>query len=118
MSYRCDNCDAIRNGEELTRISELRNVNYNRVFNRKNRRDKTVEVVLDSTYQGTEFVKIDKLCESCYDKWRDIPAKVSNQTKEVNFFGKKKQPKVDKQEEDDKQVPDLKGLKERFEGVR
>lgn len=115
MSYKCDNCSAIRNGKELVRVDEIRNVNYNRVFNRKNRRDKSVDVLVDSVYTGTEYVKLSRLCEKCYDAFKDIPTKVSNNVKEVKFFGKRKQPKIEGQPDNEKDIPDFKGLKERFE---
>jgi hypothetical protein len=115
MSYKCDKCSAIRNGKELVRVDEIRNVNYNRVFNRKNRRDKSVDVLVDSVYTGTEYVKVSRLCERCYEYYTDIPTKVSNNVKEVKFFGKRKQSRVEEPSEDEKDMPDFKGLRERFE---
>lgn len=115
MSYRCDNCDAVQYGKLLAKVTEIRNVVYNRVFNKKNRRDKSVTLRLDSSFDGEEIVNVDKLCKSCYDTYKDRPPKVSNKVKEVNFFGKRKKPKPTNTEVDEKGTPDIKGLKKHFE---
>jgi|GEM_PF-6839625 len=89
MSYRCDNCNAIRNGKELVKVTEVREVNYTRGFNRINRRDKTTEFMFDSSYPGTEYVSVERLCDRCYEGRKDMPPKVSKDIKEVKFVGRR-----------------------------
>lgn len=101
MSYRCDSCNEVRMGKELVRVSKLRDVTYNRVFTRINRRDRRAENVFDESFYGTEAVRTDRLCAACYDNLKDVPPTVT-ETKTVEFVGtkRKSQDEVSSRDED------------------
>jgi len=114
MSYRCDKCNAVRYGNQLNRVSEIRNVNYNRGFNRFNRREKIEEFMFDLSFTGTEYVSVEKLCDSCYDKFGDNPPRISNDVKDVSFIGVKHKKKAEVGA-DDEQSLDVAEIKAKYE---
>jgi hypothetical protein len=116
MSYKCDKCEKVRKGSEMKHVSEVRNVTYNKNFVRFDRRDRKSVTYTDSSSNGTEIVVEQRLCEKCHDVLKDNPAKVSAETKYVDFIGEKRK-EVDTPLRDGA-APDFKGLKEKFEGRR
>jgi len=116
MSYRCDNCSKIREGSELKRIAEVREVTYNRSFLRFDRREKKKIAKFTGSFTGTECVKEERLCEKCYNDLKDNPPKIVNRSKRVDFVGQEKR-REDKRSDNDKGI-DLKGLKNKLENRR
>ena len=118
MSYRCDRCNAVRDGAELKRISEVRNVEYSKVFIRVDRKTKKAVERVDSVYNGTESAAEEKLCEKCNELLMDTEPTVEKETKSVKFIGTKREfaPKYEKKDSDTK--PDFDGLKKKFENRR
>jgi len=86
MSYRCDRCDKVRYGSELARVAEIRNVTYNRYFLRFNKSERKKTEQYGASFKGVECVKTEKLCEVCYDKYKDSSPSVSKDYKTVNFI--------------------------------
>ena len=110
MSYRCDICNEIRVGKELTRLAEIRNVNYDRSFLRFDRRERKKVSAYDTTFKGSECVVEERLCEKCYELTEGREPRVSKNVKTVKFIGEKRRfvKTADK-------TPDFNGLKEKFE---
>jgi len=134
MSYKCDKCDKVRYGNELNHIAEVRDVTYNRVFERFDRRENKKVTHLDATFNGTEIVKEETLCEECFEKVKDNPPKHTNR-KAISFVGIKKRDPInsdrrdknndrgrgrnrDRDKDEDVEELDINGLKEKFENRR
>ena len=109
MSYRCDKCNCVRYGKELTRSDEIRNVTYNRMFKSFNRKERKEVSIFNEAFKGTEIVKQERLCEKCFEEVKDLPPKTSIKDKTVEFFVKKP-----KREYGNSNKPDVKGLSEKF----
>ena len=97
MSYKCDRCNKVRHGFELEIISEIRNVCYNRVYMRFDRKERKNVEVYDGTFRGTEIANIDRVCGDCYEAGRGDIIKVSPGEKNVKFI---KQDNVKKEKYD------------------
>ena len=117
MSYRCDNCGALRVGKELKRTSEIRNVEYDRMFIRVDRKTKKTVEKVDSVYNGTEIVEEQRLCGVCWEELKDVEPKVEKEQKIVKFVGSKKRYKPESNRGRDEK-PDFEGLKKKFENKR
>ena len=115
MSYRCDKCNAVRMGAELKYIAEVRDVIYNRVFVRFDRKLNKEITRNDCSFNGVEIVTEERLCDNCYEQFKDNPPKVGNKPKYVDFVGEKRRPKYSSDKQDNEEL-DLRGLKEKFEG--
>ncbi len=116
MSYRCDRCDTVRAGSELKRVDEVREVTYTRNSLRFDRKTRKKTPMRDTSFYGTEVVAYEKLCEKCYDEFKDVPPRTNPKPKTVQFVGaRKKFVKPTKDRRDDKNL-DFKGLKDKLEG--
>ena len=93
MSYKCMKCGTVRHGSELKKVTEIRDVDYNRVFLRFDRREKKNIENYDTTFYGTEIVTEQKLCDECYELVKDVIPRVNRKPKSVNFVGMRKKPK-------------------------
>jgi hypothetical protein len=118
MSYRCDRCNAIREGAELKRISEVRNVEYSKVFVRVDRKTKKAVERVDSVYNGIEAAAEEKLCEKCNEQLMDVEPKVEKDAKVVKFIGTKRASSPTYEKKDSDKKPDFDGLKKKFENRR
>lgn len=118
MSYICDRCSAVRYGSELKREDEVREVTYTRNTLRFDRNTKIKIPIMDTNFYGKEVVSYEKLCEKCYDEFKDVPPRISTKPKTVQFVGtKKKFVKSTETSQDDENL-DFKGLKDKLEGRR
>lgn len=114
MSYKCDQCNSLRIGKALNRVDEIRNVVYERIFTKINRKTKEKFQVLDKEFSGQEYVNIQKLCETCYNNLKDLPPKIAKGTKIVKFTGKRAKSNVIKTDDSGGKL-DLSGLKKKFD---
>lgn len=87
MSYRCVRCNKIKTGGSLTRVAEIRNVNYDRFILRFDKRERRKLEKFDKGFTGIEYVREEKLCDSCYEEYKDKPPIVDNKLKKVDFVG-------------------------------
>lgn len=95
MSYKCDNCGAVERGKQNKVVSVIRNVRYNKFFNRFDKRSGKKIPKFISSFDGHEIVKEERLCVECYDKQKELAPRVENRFKEVKFFETKKQSNTD-----------------------
>jgi len=114
MSYKCDKCNTVRYGSELKITSDVRKVNYIKSIPQFDRKENRMSSRYDSTYTGTENVRELKLCEGCFEIFKDNTPRLSKQEKDVHFVGKR----TDKEEEKDTNVLSFGNLREKFENKR
>lgn len=114
MSYHCDKCNKVKTGTELKRVDIVREVTYNRNFLKFDRKTRISRPVSDASFSGTEIVSIERLCEECYEEFKDVPPRKTTKPKEVKFVGTRSRSTSFK---DDREGNlDIKGLKKKWEG--
>ena len=107
MSYKCDRCNTVRMGSELKYISKIRNVVYNKVFVKYDKRQNKEIIINDTPYYGIESVTEEKLCENCYAKVKDTEPIVVGKTKYVDFVGIKKKVELNSLNEYNEEAKEL-----------
>ena len=118
MSYICDRCKKVRNGSELKREDEVREVTYTRSTVKFNAKTRTKIPTIDSSFYGKEVVAYEKLCESCYEDFKDVPPRISTKPKTVQFVGTKRKFVNSTETSQENENLDFKGLKDKLEGRR
>jgi len=91
MSYRCQECNAVRYGSELKVIKEIKDVDYKYMIQKKSySAESEPSFILVNESKGWEIRSEIKVCDACYQVMKDnVPLKGEKKT--VRTIVEKKQ---------------------------